>query len=523
MPEHLRALVVILLLATVVFASARAPACALAIKPADFARRRNLWILLTLTVFLAHNFWIYIIVAAVLLLFAVPRESNRLALYFFVLFAVPTIPGDIGGLGVVNYFFSIDYLRLLALLVLLPAYFSLRSRPGSAPFGRLLPDKLLAAYLVLQFLLMLTVSTFTNTLRMGAFYAFIDIFLPYYVASRGLRNLAEFRDALMSFVVAVLVLSLIAAVEFAWHWLLYAPLQGALDMYWGYGNYLARGETLRAVATSGQSIVLGYLMVVALGLFLYLRTSVSNSLAWKLGFCALLVGLIAPVSRGPWMGAGAMFVIFAALGPSPGKVLLSLGALGLLAIPLLMVMPGGSEIIDYLPFVGTVDASNVTYRQRLLQISSQVILQHPFFGAFDYFYSPAMQELKQGAAGFIDLVNTYIAVALASGLVGLSLFVGFFIAVGTGMFKAFLKARDHDEETRLLGRALLSTLAAILIIIFTVSSITVIPVVYWAVAGVGVAYARMLALENAPQGAPASARPARLQPAGLRVAYVKGR
>ena len=113
-----------------------------------------------------------------------------------------------------------------------------------------------------------------------------------------------------------------------------------------------------------------------------------------------------------------------------------------------------------------------------------------------------MQELKQGSAGFIDLVNTYVAVALSSGLVGLSLFAGFFIAVGTGIFRSFLQARDPEGELRLLGRALFATLAAILIMIFTVSSITFIPVVYWAVAGLGVAYARMLAVDTLPAQSP---------------------
>jgi hypothetical protein len=50
---------------------------------------------------------------------------------------------------------------------------------------------------------------------------------------------------------------------------------------------------------------------------------------------------------------------------------------------------------------------------------------------------------------------------------------------------------NKDDEARRLGRALLATLAGILITIVTVSSITVIPVVYWSIAGLGVAYAQM--------------------------------
>src|SRR5688572_1681297 len=189
MPEHLRALVAILVLAAVVFAFAKAPACASAIASGDFERRRNLWFGITLSAFLAHNFWVFMIVAGALLLFALPREPNRLALYFFLLFAAPAIPDAITGLGIIQSFFTIHYLRLLALAVLLPAYLFLRAQRGTEPFGRLLPDKILVAYLVLQFLLMLSTTTFTNTLRHGVFYAFLDVFLPYYVASRSLKDL----------------------------------------------------------------------------------------------------------------------------------------------------------------------------------------------------------------------------------------------------------------------------------------------------------------------------------------------
>ena len=107
--------------------------------------------------------------------------------------------------------------------------------------------------------------------------------------------------------------------------------------------------------------------------------------------------------------------------------------------------------------------------------------------------SPAMKELTLGD-GLIDIVNSYVGVALASGLVGLSLFSGFFIAVAVSIFKGMRNLADRSDERYLLGQGLFSTLLGILVMIFTVSSITVIPVIYWSLAGVGVAYARMLAL-----------------------------
>ena len=510
MPTHLKALVVILVLATVVFAFAKTPACALATTPGDFERRRNLWFGITLLAFLAHNFWVYIIVAAALLLLAVAREPNRLALYFFLLFVVPPFGAEITGLGLVRQFFEINHLRLLSLTVLLPAFLFLRRQPDSERFGRSLPDKLLAGHLILICLLTLTINSFTATLRSGVFYAFIDVFLPYYVASRSLNNLQRFRDALMGFVVAALVLSAIAAVEFAQYWLLYANLDDALGVPWSYG-YLGRGDgVLRATASAGHAITLGYVFAVALGFFLYLRKSVPNTLHWSLGLAFLIVGLIAPVSRGPWLGAAAIFLVFVATGPSAAKGFVKLGALGMVVGPALLASPLGEKIIQYLPFVGTVEESTIDYRQRLVELSIQVIRENPFFGGFDYFYSPAFQELKQGN-GFLDIVNSYVGVALASGLVGLSLFSGFFIAVAIGIFKSMRNLADRNDERHVLGRVLFSTLLGILLIIGTTSSIGVVPVIYWSVAGIGVAYVRMLAL-GAPVKAPEPSSHAHFQP-----------
>jgi len=493
MPEHLRALVVILALSGAVFALAKAPACAMACAAADFERRRNLWFGITLAAFFANNFWIFIVVAAALLLFALPQEPNKLAMFFFLLFAVPLIPGDIPALGLINFLFTIDYGRLLALAVLLPAFLWLHRQPDVEPFGRLIPDKLLAGFLVLVFLLQLRVDSFTNALRHGGFYAFVDIFLPYYVASRSLKDLRGFRDALMGFAVAALVLSAIAVFEFARHWLLYKPLGAALGELWSLGNYLERGAgQLRPQGSTGQPIALGYVIAVAAGLFLFLRKSVPNATAWGLGMLLLLAGLVASLSRGPWMGAAAMFLVFAATGPSAGRRFVRLGLLGALVFGMLLASPAGETILDYLPFVGTLEAENITYRERLLEVSIEVIKQNPLFGAPDVMQLPVMQQLRQGE-GIIDIVNTYLGVALESGLVGLSLFAGFFIAVAVGIFRGMRSLPDRNDELYLLGQALSATLLGILVIIFTVSSISVVSVIYWSVAGLGIAYARMLA------------------------------
>jgi hypothetical protein len=247
MPNHLKALIVLLVLATIVFAFAKAPACVLASTSRDFERRRNTWFAVTLASFLAYDFWVYIIVVAALLLFALPREQNKLAMYFFLLFAVQPIQAEITGLGIIKHFFTIDYFRLLSLTVLLPAYLLVRKQPEVIRFGRLLPDKFILAYFILNFVLMLSASTFTNTLRVAVFYNFIDYFLPYYVASRSMKSFQDIRDALMSFAVAALVMSAIGAFEMVTHWLLYATVDNSMGLQWEWGGYLDRLDTACAL------------------------------------------------------------------------------------------------------------------------------------------------------------------------------------------------------------------------------------------------------------------------------------
>lgn len=490
--EHLRALAVILTLATAVFLLARVSACAYAITDADFRRRRNIWLLIVCIAFLAHNFWIYILVAAIALVVAGHAERNKLALYYLLLFAVPPISADIGGLGIIRSLFTIDYLRLLALTILAPAAWALSKDSESPRFGSLIPDKFIAAYLILIFSLTLQASTFTHGLRSGILYSFLDIFLPYYVASRYVKNLNQFRDTLMAFAIAAMVLAAIACFEFLRHWLLYSSLGNALGTPWAYGTYLERGDgILRSQGSTGHAIPLGYVMAVAIGFYLYLMKLIPNTTMKLLGFILLIGGIVAPVSRGPWVGALVIVIVFFGTAHAAAKKIGQLIMAGAIALPALLISPYGEKIIAYLPYVGTIAEDNVNYRERLLEISIGVVLQNPFFGAYDYMLSSAMQELVQGQ-GIIDIVNSFIGVALASGLVGLLLYAGFFVACGITLFRSMRRIPDRTDEHHILGQTLLATLIGIMVIIFTVSSISVIPVIYWSVAGLCVAYSRMI-------------------------------
>jgi len=501
MPEHIKALFAILALATAIFAFVRAPACAMGFGLEDFKRRRNLWYAITVVAFLSHNFWIFMIVAGVLLALAAQGDSNKIALFFFLLFAVPPLPDQISGMGIINQFFTIDYVRLLTLLVLVPAFIPLMREENIGKLWQTPVDKLVIASLVLQFVLVFMASSFTNTLRVGIFYSFIDVFLPYYLASRLIGNMDRFREVLMAFVIGAMVLALVGIFEYFKNWLLYKSLEDIFGIRLLTQSFVVRGENVRAMGSTTHPIVMGYIITIAIGLFLFLKKSTTNTKFWLPALLLLLAGLYVPISRGPWIGFAGMVMAFVVTGPSPGKALLKIGICSAIVIPLVMVSPFGGELIDRLPFIGRSDTESVVYRQRLLEIATSVILQNPFFGASDYFYSAAMQDLKQGE-GIIDIVNTYIGVALSRGLVGLTLFVGSFFVATVGVFRAMRKVNEKNSEMYLLGRTLLSVMIAIQIIIFTASSISFIPVIYWSMTGLCVAYA---ALAGKPGAVPKSA------------------
>ena len=95
--------------------------------------------------------------------------------------------------------------------------------------------------------------------------------------------------------------------------------------------------------------------------------------------------------------------------------------------------------------------------------------------------------------GMVDVVNTYLGIGLANGLVGLGCFAGAFAYVTFAVLRSMWRLPDHNDEQHTLGSGLLACLVGVMVTIFTVSSISFIPVVYWTVLGLGAGYAGLRA------------------------------
>lgn len=163
---------------------------------------------------------------------------------------------------------------------------------------------------------------------------------------------------------------------------------------------------------------------MGLGTFLYFKNLLIGVLSWYTGVAALTAGLLASISRGPWVGAIAMVLVFLLTGAHVKKNVAKFSSVVLAILIIMAVTPALNNIIDYLPFVGTVDTENVELRENLLFNAWEIILQNPILGSRNQ-----NLEMFRNGEGIIDIVNTYLIIGLESGLIGLFLFIAIFMTI----------------------------------------------------------------------------------------------
>src|SRR6185312_15610436 len=493
MPESIKALIVVLILGSTAFYFTRQLARSVVTRH-EFTVWRNTWFVVTITAFLSGNFFIFSIVAVIVCIYAHSVRGATVALFVILLVAVPSSDVPIGFLGAINNLIELNDARLLSIVLLLPLLLlKVRSsRRGVSNFAG--PDRLIVAYVMLTSVLAFRQANVTSVMR-NTTTLILDILIPYFAFSRTVTDLAKFRRALMAFIVAILPLSLVAVFETVKGW----PLYGSVAAGWGESlGVVGREGMLRASGTAGP-IVLGLLIMVAIGCTLAVRQSKFSSRRLTAGiFGALILGLIATLSRGPWVGTAALAIIYM-LTARRGIAKLGLFAMvGALAFGILLQLPVGQALIKYLPFVGSVDAGTVSYRQSLFENAIPVIERNLLFGSVDYLTTPEMQKLVTGQQ-IVDIVNTYLGIALNYGIIGLGLFVSIFATVLLRLqyIRAFRFRNELNGSIKIYARVMMATLVAILVTIATVSSVGFVPYIYWSFAGLSVALIRIAYDERA--------------------------
>lgn len=474
---NLKALVVVLVLALVIFALAK-PLCLRFMAADDFARRRNLWFALTVAAFVSPSFWLYVLVAVPLLWWVGARDSNPMALYFIAWYVIPAGSIEIPTV-LINKLFALDNFRLLSIVLLLPVAvreLSARSRAVGNPFR--VADVFVIAYGALQLLMFMPYESITNTMRRTLLYG-LDMVLVFYVFSRLSVDRRRTIEAIATLCLGVSIMAAIGLFEFARGWLLY---QG-INETWGNPNVFAwilRGDDLRAQASAGHALVLGYVSAMAFGLWLYLQRKVA-SLAVRLAVIGIFwAGLIASISRGPWLVAVLVYLSYSLLAPiTTTRMLQKFTLIGLITAAVL-ISPYGAGIVDRLPFIGSVDEGTVDYRQQLVTVSWRLIQENPFFG--NPFVLLQLEELRQGQ-GIIDLINGYVSILLYHGLIGLTLFLGFFAVGLWGCVRHVYRCRASHPDTAFLGASIAACMIGTLLMGAVGSFGNAVMILYLALAG----------------------------------------
>ena len=494
MPSYLATLPVILAVLLVMHFIA-GWAYAGAMQRADSRRIAVLYGLLVTSAYLAPNIWVYL-GALLMWLYAVGKLGLRedvewrATLWMAMLMAVPAIRAPVPGFGIVGYLFAIDHVRALSLFVLAPLALSVRHWAQTPRFGRLPTDWAVLAFVAAQLVLTFPYGSRTDWARQS-FLVGVDVWLPYWVMSRAFYS----RDGLGRAVGALLLVGAVVAclgmVEAAMSWPMFDGIELAWNQPWTLTIFLMRDGFLRARSSLGQSLAFGYAMAVCLCLWFWYQQRLRNWTWRGLGFVVFAGALVASLSRGSWFGATVMLLVLAAMGRRPAFSLLTVVAAGVAAFAVLAAfVPTFESLLNKLPLIGDSSAGDPDvkeYRQRILEAAVELLQQSPVVGVPGYL--SYMEELRQGQ-GIIDIVNTYVAVGLGFGLLGLVPFVLIFLLPILSLWR-MRRAVGADSEGGQFARTLIATLLGVMVMIFSTSSISVVAPIYYMLSGLAVAGARI--------------------------------
>lgn len=424
-------------------------------------------------------------VALPLMYWAGSKDRNPIALYVFLLHVISPAGVEIPAF-IVNNIFKLNNYRILAFAVLIPTAWRIYTSKDKFAYGNhKWIDRFLWMYLLLQLLLLVPYEDITNTFRRG-FLFWLDCVLLVYVASRICNSKEKLSEVITLYCLACALAIPVAVFESQKVWLLYTGVTNA----WGIPTeiYLFRDGALRAQAAMGHSLTLGYMLAIAFGFWLYLSIRLKSGAQRAAGSGAYWLGLIAALSRAPWLTGAVAFAVYTALSPHGIKKLVKALAIAMPIAVALVVSPVGTKIIEKLPFVGKVDAFNVEYRERLAESSWELIQLNPLLG--DPFYARNLEHLRQGQ-GIIDMVNVYAYIALLYGIIGMMFFIAPFIIALISALRMQRKKLNIDVDLSQLGASLVAAMIATALFMATSSFYGALPIVFYLLIGLCSAYGQL--------------------------------
>jgi O-antigen ligase len=403
--------------------------------------------------------------------------AGKIGIYLLLACTLPPINVVLGGIGGLNYILSLDHRRVLSLVLLSWAALEILTTKSPQRSTRFLAiDVLIVSYQALRFALMVPHSTYTTLARMVV-ESTLDILLPYFVVTRGVRSMADLRFVGGHLFIGVAFAAAVGVTETLLQHNLYSGLQSIYDMRWQLTYALMRGSLIRIQATTPEPIILAFLLLFGIGLGYWLK----GGQQWRRPsvlslFVAIFIAEIATFSRGPWLGGALILLALVAMRRlSATAFKIALIALVLFGV-FLKVVNADQQVVAALGALFGSDKSDIAsieYRRQLLDTSLALIKQSPWFGVPNY--AAQMQDLRQGE-GIIDVVNSYVAIMLDAGVVGLVIYLLPFIVVLNRLISSIQRReRGAIEGGNRFAAAFAALILGCLFAIFTASTFNVIP------------------------------------------------
>lgn len=421
----------------------------------------NAWMLLTSCMFLSSNYYIFLLLSFVLIVVLRKRLPIHVqgGLYVVLLLGAPSLSKTIPGV------FGLQQLVQVSWPMILGLAFLLTNKSGKTFVVKNSLDWAVVLFFLTVALLLMRKPSFTDGLR-DMFIYFNLICAPYFIARKISNNIVSVRFVFWGYIFIALILSGIAVFSSLKHWNVYQSLNGSLVLNeMAITGYKYREGFLRASATVG-SIHLAAICFGAVIVYSYLLSDVRGSAFKKMGLLLLFLSIVLTFSRGPWIvGLGALVLYFTMARGSKGVFYFVSGLMG---IGFLLYVSGMLDSV--MQSLLLRDSGNVEYRERLLELGIVEIMKNPLFGNLDFRNSANLQVLRQGE-GIIDVVNTYLQIALSYGVVALAFFV-YAIFVWPMILYQRVK-KYNDPEILGVARAYLVMMFGIVGVIFTVSSLNI--------------------------------------------------
>lgn len=421
----------------------------------------NAWMLLTSCMFLSSNYYIFLLLSFLLIVVLRKRLPIHVqgGLYIVLLLGAPSLSKTIPGV------FGLQQLVQTSWPMVLGLTFFLTSKSGRFFVMKNGLDWVIVLFFLTVGLLLLRKPSFTDGLR-DMFIFFNLICMPYFIAKKISSDIVSVKFVLLGYIFIALILSSIAVFSSLKHWNVYQSLNGSLALEeMTITGYKYRGGFLRASATVG-SIQLAIICFCAVMIYSYLLSDVQKSIFKKMGLLLLFLSIVLTFSRGPWLiGLGVLMLYFTMARGSKGIFYFVSGLIG---FGLLLYMSGMFDPV--MQGLLLRDSGNVDYRQQLLKLGIAEVMKNPLLGNLNFRNSADLQVLRQGE-GIVDIVNTYLQIALGYGVLALVFFV---YAILIWPVNVYRRAKKYgDPEILGTARVYLMVLFGIAGMIFTVSSFNV--------------------------------------------------